>query len=247
MMAFREKYRNVDVLVVDDVHLLANKERTQRSSSTRSTRSSTRKQIVLSSDSPPKDIPTLQDRLVSRFKWGMVSEIEAPCYETRMAIVKRNSERGALLPDEVVRFIAENIEENVASLEGRDAALRLARPSRPSPSPSRWPSSASPGSSRCAAAHPPWTTSSAGHRALSGEALGPAVQAAHQDDRLPPPGGDVLAELTRHSLEEIGGFFGGRDHTTVMYAVDKIRTRIDEDDEFGADVQRFMEQLMGRG
>ena len=81
---------------------------------------------------------------MSRFKWGMVSEIEAPCYETRMAIVKRKAaERGALLPDEVVRFIAENIEENVRELEVADGRGSPAtRRSPPSPSPRRWPSSA---------------------------------------------------------------------------------------------------------
>jgi chromosomal replication initiation ATPase DnaA len=81
---FRGKYRNVDVLVVDDIHLLANKDRTQEEFfHTFNTLYNAGKQIVLSSDSPPKEIPTLQDRLVSRFKWGLVSEIEQPCYETR--------------------------------------------------------------------------------------------------------------------------------------------------------------------
>ena len=251
MMAFREKYRNVDVLVVDDVQLLANKERTQEEFfHTFNSLFNAGKQIVLSSDSPPKDIPTLQDRLVSRFKWGMVSEIEAPCYETRMAIVKRKaSERGALLPDEVVRFIAENIEENVRELEG--AVTRL--------------------SGYTALSAEPITLDMA-QQCLAGlievRRGAPTVDdiirlvTEHYQVKLsdlqskrrtktiafPCQVAMYLArKLTRHSLEEIGGFFGGRDHTTVMYAVDKIRTRIDEDGEFGADVQRFMEQLMGRG
>ena len=122
---FRNKYRNVDVLVVDDIHLLANKDHTQEEFfHTFNTLYQAGKQIVLSSDSPPKDIPTLQNRLVSRFRWGMVTEIEPPCFETRMAIVKRKSrDQGAEFPDEVVELIAENVENNVRELEG--AVTRL--------------------------------------------------------------------------------------------------------------------------
>ena len=125
LAAFRTKYRNVDVLVVDDIHLLANKERTQEEFfHTFNQLHNSQKQIVLSSDSPPKDIPTLQDRLVSRFKWGVVAEIEPPCFETRMAIVRRKSrERGEPFPDEVSQLIAEHVVDNVRELEG--AVTRL--------------------------------------------------------------------------------------------------------------------------
>ncbi|MEC7233361.1 MAG: chromosomal replication initiator protein DnaA [Planctomycetota bacterium] len=251
MMAFREKYRNVDVLVVDDVQLLANKERTQEEFfHTFNSLFNAGKQIVLSSDSPPKDIPTLQDRLVSRFKWGMVSEIEPPCYETRMAIVKRKAaERGALLPDQVVRFIAENIEENVRELEG--AVTRL--------------------SGYTALSAEPITLEMA-QQCLAGlievRRGAPTVDdiirlvTEHYQVKLsdlqskrrtktiafPRQVAMYLArKLTRHSLEEIGGFFGGRDHTTVMYAVDKMQTQIEEDGNFDEEIQRFMEQLLGRG
>ena len=153
MMSFRDKYRNIDVLVVDDIQLLANKERTQEEFfHTFNSLYNAGKQIVLSSDSPPKDIPTLQDRLVSRFKWGMVTEIEPPCFETRMAIVKRKArERGTELPDDVAQFISENIEENVRELEGAVTRLfgytrltnakicvDLARECPPSTTSSRW-------------------------------------------------------------------------------------------------------------
>lgn len=250
MMTFREKYRNVDVLVVDDVQLLANKERTQEEFfHTFNSLFNAGKQIVLSSDSPPKDIPTLQDRLVSRFKWGMVSEIEAPCYETRMAIVKRKAaERGALLPDDVVRFIAENIEENVRELEG--AVTRL--------------------SGYTALSNEPITLEMA-QQALAGlievRRGAPTVDdivrlvTEHYQVKLsdlqskrrtktiafPRQIAMYLArKVTRHSLEEIGGFFGGRDHTTVMYAVDKITNLIQNDDAIAADVQGFIGTLMGR-
>src|SRR5262249_40751378 len=117
---FREKYRNVGVLVVDDIHLLANKEKTQEESfHTFNTLYNAGAQIVLSSDSPPVEIPTLQERLVSRFSWGLVTRLETPCYETRVAILKRKSrERGRELPDDLARFLAERIETNVRELEG---------------------------------------------------------------------------------------------------------------------------------
>src|SRR6185503_17578607 len=125
LQKFRNKYRNVDVLVVDDIHLLANKERTQEEFfHTFNTLYQTGKQIVLSSDSPPKDIPTLQERLVSRFRWGLVTEIEPPCYETRMAILKRKSrEKGRELPDDVARLLAERIDSNIRELEGATTKL----------------------------------------------------------------------------------------------------------------------------
>jgi chromosomal replication initiator protein len=134
LQKFRNKYRNVDVLVVDDIHLLANKERTQEEFfHTFNTLYNAGKQIVLSSDSPPKDIPTLQDRLVSRFKWGLVTEIEPPCYETRMAILKRKSrERGNELPDErrAARRRAHR-GEHPRARGRRDAPARLREPQQP--------------------------------------------------------------------------------------------------------------------
>lgn len=141
LMEFRDKYRNVDVLVVDDIQLLANKERTQEEFfHTFNTLYNAGKQIVLSSDSPPKDIPTLQDRLVSRFKWGMVTEVSPPCFETRVAIVKRKGrERGREVPDEVAQFIAEHIEENVREPRAPSRACSVMPVSRRRRSTSRSP------------------------------------------------------------------------------------------------------------
>ena len=231
---FRNKYRNVDVLVVDDIHLLANKERTQEEFfHTFNTLYNAGKQIVLSSDSPPKDIPTLQERLVSRFKWGMVTEIEPPCYETRMAIVKRKAkDRGIEIPDEVAQQIAERLDQNVRELEG--AVTRLIGYS--------------------SMTGKPLTAE------LAREALADLLQvrrggAPSMDDIVsvvtdqfdvkltdlqskkrtrsiayPRQIAMFLArKVTRHSLEEIGRYFGGRDHSTVLYAVDRIQKEIDAD------------------
>ena len=251
MMTFRDKYRNIDVLVVDDIQLLANKERTQEEFfHTFNSLYNAGKQIVLSSDSPPKDIPTLQDRLVSRFKWGMVTEIEPPCFETRMAIVKRKArERGTELPDDVAQFISENIEENVRELEG--AVTRLFGYTR--------------------------LTNAKISVDLAREALAGLIEVR----RGAPTVDDIillvtehyqvkLSELqskkrtkaiafprqvamylsrkvTRHSLEEVGGFFGGRDHTTVLYAVEKIEKEIAADREFSRRIQHFLDRLGSGG
>jgi len=117
---FRYRYRHVDLLLIDDIHFLAKKEQTQEEFfHTFNTLYNLSKQIVLSSDSPPKEIPTLGDRLVSRFKWGLVAEIEPPDFETRMLIVKRKASiRGHQLPDDVCEYIADNFTANIRELEG---------------------------------------------------------------------------------------------------------------------------------
>ena len=247
---FREKYRNIDVLVVDDVQVLANKEKTQEEFfHTFNQIYNAGKQIVLSSDSPPKDIPTLQDRLVSRFKWGMVCELEPPCLETRMAIVKRKArERGVEMPDDVIAYIAENIHENVREIEG--AVTRLL--------------------GYTALSNAPLDLETA-RETLAGiievRRGAPTIDdivsvvTAHFQVKLselqskrrtktiafPRQVAMFLArKLTRHSLGEIGGFFGGRDHTTVMYAVDRIQKSIEADQKLALLVQEFVERLAGR-
>ncbi|MBK7878745.1 MAG: chromosomal replication initiator protein DnaA [Planctomycetes bacterium] len=248
---FRNKYRNVDVLVVDDIHLLANKERTQEEFfHTFNTLYQSGKQIVLSSDSPPKDIPTLQERLVSRFKWGLVTEIEPPCYETRMAILKRKSrERGREIPDEVARLLAERVESNIRELEGavvkligysslagapisvdlaRDALRELFEMRKGAPS-------------------------MEDILALVTEHFGVKLSELQSKKRTnavayPRQIAMYLArQITRHSLEEIGGFFGGRDHSTVIYAVDKVGQLVQEDESVRALVDGFMQRLQGPG
>ncbi|MCA9001275.1 MAG: chromosomal replication initiator protein DnaA [Planctomycetes bacterium] len=247
---FRNKYRNVDVLVVDDIHLLANKERTQEEFfHTFNTLYNAGKQIVLSSDSPPKDIPTLQERLVSRFKWGMVTEIEPPCFETRMAIVKRKSlKRGNEFPTSVAEYIASNIENNVRELEG--AVTRLLAFSSMSNRP---------------------IDHAMAHEALSSilkttrghPTLGDVVQAVTQHYHLKPS--DLQSSkrtravafprhvamylartVTGSSFEAIGAHFGGRDHSTVVYAVNKVKELTEKHPERCEEVGRLYTELTGR-
>jgi len=244
---FRTKYRNVDLLVVDDIHLLANKERTQEEFfHTFNTLYNAGKQIVLSSDSPPKEIPTLQERLVSRFKWGLVTEIETPCYETRMAILKRKSkERGHELPDQVAQLLAEHIDSNIRELEGAvnrlisyaglnrqeittDLVRRLLRDifTQPKGQPTM------DDVLRVVTAHFQVKVTELQSRRRTKAIAFPRQVAMF-----------LARSITRHSLEEVGGFFGGRDHTTVLYAVEQIDKQMRADERFRGTVLGLLAQL----
>lgn len=120
MNKFREKYRNVDVLMIDDIQFIIGKESTQEEFfHTFNTLHSVNKQIVLSSDKPPKEMETLEERFRSRFEWGLIADIQPPDYETRMAILKKNAEiYNKEIDDEVFQYIANNIKSNIRELEG---------------------------------------------------------------------------------------------------------------------------------
>lgn len=120
MNKFREKYRTVDVLLIDDVQFIIGKESTQEEFfHTFNTLHSAGKQIILSSDKPPKDMETLEERFRSRFEWGLITDIQPPDYETRMAILKKNAEiYHKEIDNEVLKYIAENIKSNIRELEG---------------------------------------------------------------------------------------------------------------------------------
>jgi chromosomal replication initiator protein len=247
MTTFRNKYRNVDVLVIDDIHVLANKERTQEEFfHTFNTLYNAGKQIVLSSDTSPKEIPTLQERLVSRFKWGLVTEIERPCCETRMAILKRKSrERGHELPDDVARLLAEHIDTNIRELEG--AVTRLQGYASLS-------GQALTTELATRVLRDVFTTNRA---ALSMEEILRVVtahfniklselQSKRRSNAVVFPrqiGMYLIRKSTRHSLEDVGGFFGGRDHSTVLYAIDRIEKQMQADPRLKELVAGFLSQL----
>ena len=120
MSKFREKYRNIDVLLVDDVQFIIGKESTQEEFfHTFNALHSARKQIIISSDKPPKDMEILEDRIRSRFEWGLIADISSPDYETRMAILRKKEELdGYNVDDSVIEYIATNIKSNIRELEG---------------------------------------------------------------------------------------------------------------------------------
>jgi len=227
---FRFRYRHADVLVIDDIQFLSGHEQTQEEFfHTFNTLYQSRRQIILSCDRGPSEIADLEERLISRFNWGLVARIDRPCYETRVAIVRSKARRRGLeLPEEVICLIAGTIDSNTRELEGaiskvamlaqvsgRQADLELAREALGGE-----PTSAS--------------------REITIEDILNAVMRRYgvrladlqskkrsRSIAFPRQVCMYLArKLTRHSLEEIGGYFGGRDHTTVLYAdktIDKLR------------------------
>ena len=245
--SFRYRYRHVDLLLIDDIHLLANKDRTQEEFfHTFNTLYNANKQIVLSSDSTPAEIPTLEERLVSRFKWGMVARIDQPGYETRTAIISRKVEgHGIPFPDEVIRFLGENIRSNIRELEGvvnkiagmahiykRPVDMETAREAIRDLLPSR-----------------PNRVSIDGIIRTVSDHYAVRISDLHSKKRtksiaFPRQICMYLARcLTSHSLEEIGGYFGGRDHTTVMYAFDKIRRQAKKEPALTQTLERLTAEI----
>jgi chromosomal replication initiator protein len=246
LQKFRHKYRNVDVIVVDDIHLLANKERTQEEFfHTFNALHQHGKQIVLSSDSPPRDIPTLQERLVSRFKWGLVTEIEPPCYETRMAILKRKSrERGRELPDDVARLLAERIDSNIRELEGAVTKLLSYASLSDRPVSSDLAREALRDLFAARKGQPSMEDILDVVTARFGVKLS-ELQSKKRTNTIAYPRQVAMylaRQITRHSLEEIGGYFGGRDHSTVIYAVEKIAQLAVED----AECRQMIDGMLGK-
>lgn len=244
---FRYRYRGVDMLVVDDIHFLAHKERTQEEFfHTFNTLFNSQKQIVLSSDCPPQAIATLQERLASRFGCGLVTEIEPPVFETRIQILKRYGERLEVsFPDDVCEFIASHITTNIRVLEGAvHKVLNFARHKR---------RPIDLDSAREALPH----LVSDPRRAATLEDITRIVASYYKvkvSDILGKRRTKIVTlprqicmllgrRLTSHSLQEIGGYYGGRDHTTVLHGVRKIDHMIEEDSQVRDRVDHFLTLL----
>jgi chromosomal replication initiator protein len=248
MADFRRRYREIDLLLIDDVHFLGEKERTQEEFfHTFNALHDAKRQIVMTSDRPPKEIPGLEERLVSRFEWGLVTDIKPPDLETRVAILRKKADEDQIvLADEVVEFIARNCRSNVRELEGavikllayssltrREITIDLAREAlggvlngavmELSPALVR---------ERVAAA---WHVSveSLLSKKRTKELTVPRQVAMY-----------LIRELLDLPLVEIGKLFGGRDHSTVIHSIQKVEEGMQLDEAFRARVIALRTELM---
>lgn len=245
---FRTKYRSVDVLLIDDIQFIAGKERTQEEFfHTFNTLHEANKQIILSSDRPPKEIPTLEDRLRSRFEWGLIADIQAPDFETRMAILKKKADVEKLnVPNEVMVYIATKIKSNIRELEG--ALIRIVAYSS--------------------------LTNREITVDLATEALKDIISNKQNKSITIDLIQDVVAayfnlrvedlksqrrtrnvayprqiamylsrKLTDMSLPKIGEEFGGRDHTTVIHAYEKISESLNKDESLEHTINDITKKL----
>ena len=244
---FRYRYRHVDMLLIDDIQFLSDREQTQEEFfHTFNTLYQAQKQIILSCDRGPGQIPDLEERLVSRFNWGLVARIDRPGYETRVAIVRKKARlRNIELPEDVICFIAAQIDSNTRELEGAIAKVAmLAKVSDRSPDLTL--------AEEALGAEPQLRG-----REVTIEDILKAVTARFnvrladlqskkrsRSIALPRQICMYLARnLTRHSLEEIGGYFGGRDHTTVLHAKRTIENLRSRDVQFQAVLELLAQQV----
>jgi chromosomal replication initiator protein len=244
---FRNKYRKIDVLLIDDIHFLQGKESTQEEFfHTFNALHGAHKQIVLTSDRPPKEIPTLEERLVSRFEWGLVTDIQAPDLETRIAILRKKAEQDNLeIADDVMEFIASNVRSNIRELEG--SLIRLLAFS--SLTDSEIDVDLAREVLKDFLKRPDTVVSVeriqkvvADHYGIPEEAM--KVKKRTSSLAFPRQIAMYLArELTSLSYSEIGSRFGGRDHTTVMHACEKIGTAREGDHEVRRSLQRLSSTL----
>lgn len=245
---FRQKYRNVDILLIDDIQFLAGKERTQEEFfHTFNTLYEDLRQIVLTSDRPPKDIPTLEDRLRSRFEWGLIADIQPPDLETRIAILRKKAENELVeIPDEAFYFIANNIPSNIRELEGalvRIKAFCTLNQMEPTLEtikivlkdilPKKKEVKISVNTIQKVVAEY--------------YQLKPNLMRAKKRTKevvLPRQIAMYLSrELTDLSLPSIGEEFGGRDHTTIIHAYEKIKKEVESNPQLAQVINKLREKI----
>jgi chromosomal replication initiator protein len=249
MTSFRDKFRTVDVLLIDDIQFLAQKERTQEEFfHTFNELYESSKQIVIASDRPPKELAEIEDRLRSRFEWGLIADIQPPDLETKIAILQKKAENDRQsVPNDVALFIAQNIRSNVRELEG--ALIRLL--------------------AYCSLTGAEVTVQTAQQvlknfieqqtrkitidsiQKAVAEQFGLRVAEIKQKNNsrsivFPRQIAMYLAKhLTEASLPEIGRQFGGKHHTTVMHSIDKIEEQRKSDKDLNRVLNKVTETLNG--
>ena len=245
--SFRDRYRSVDLLLVDDVQFIAGKEQTQEEFfHTFNSLYEAGKQIILSSDRPPKNIPTLENRLRSRFEWGLITDIQAPGFETRVAILEQNAHfRNVELPTDVAEYIAMRATSNIRELEGAlvrvivsasmsDGRLTVERAANAL-------SDVFPGTDVKVSMEDILRTVGQTHGIDTAD-----LRSKGRRQELVVPrqiAMYLIRELTQHSFPEIGQFFSGRDHSTVMYSINKVGDQLKEDAELQRKVREIRQSL----
>lgn len=242
---FREKYRSIDVLLTDDIQFMANKERTQEEFfHTFNALYDGQKQIVITSDCPPREIPTLEERLHSRFEWGLIADIEPPDLETKVAILKRKADLdGIPLPDDVAFFIAGKVKSNIRELEGSLIRLVAISSLRGLPISKMLAQDAirniAEDDQQAGITMEQIKRTVAAHYRLRVDDL----QSKNNSRHIAVPRQIAMylcKKLTKHSFPEIGREFGGKHHTTVIHSVDKIEHLVVNDQNF----HRIVNDLM---
>jgi len=246
--AFREKYRGIDLLLIDDVHFLQGKEATQEELfHTFNELYGAGRQIVLSSDRPPEELSGLQERLVSRFRWGLVTDIQPPDLETRIAILREKAiARGLSVDDDVLELIARRISSNVRALEGALVkALACARLQGERLTPQRLEAMLPKEGQRPRLTIGHIKDEVATHYNLKSRDLESSSrkkeisQARHIAIFL-------AREMTDHSFPAIGREFGNRDHTTIMHSYSKVGSQLEEMPLLQAEIGELRESLASR-
>ncbi len=246
-LEFKDRYRNVDVLLIDDIQFLAGKERTQEEFvHTFNALHDAQKQIVITSDCPPRAIPTLEDRLRSRFEWGLIADIQPPDLETKIAILRKKAEAdGVVVPDDVALFIATNSKSNIrelegslirvvayASMSGRELTLDLAKETLQDLLVVDSPAVTVESIQKLVSNHYNLKVTELKSKNNSQQIAFPRQVAMY-----------LCKRMTESSLPEIGRRFGGKHHSTVIHAIQKIEKKRSSEKDFDRLVDSFVQLL----
>ena len=248
MYEFRDKYRNCDALLMDDIQFIAQKEQTEEEFfHTFNALTEYGKQIVMTSDRPPNEIQILQERLKTRFEWGLMADIQPPDFETRMAIIKNKAEQyDFAIPDEIVEFFAQEVKNNVRQLESavkKIKSLCLLSNTKPTLD------TAKEAIKELTTYNQPISVINSKITETVGNTYGISVENIMSDKRdknikdARQISMYIIREITGMSLDEIGKYFGGKTHSTVKHSIDKVRTMMDEDFQFKKTVEDIIKNV----
>ena len=248
MYEFREKYRNCDALLMDDIQFIAQKEQTEEEFfHTFNELTEYGKQIVMTSDRSPNEIQILQERLKTRFEWGLMVDIQPPDFETRMAIIKNKAEQYDFsIPDEIVEFFAQEVKNNVRQLESAVKKIKsLCLLSNVKPTLDI----AKEAIKELTTYNQPISVINSKITETVGNTYGISVENIMSDKRdknikdARQISMYIIREITGMSLEDIGKYFGGKTHSTVKHSIDKVRTMMDDDFQFKKTVEDIIKNV----